>query len=436
MLAALRRLALASVVVVGLAGVARAEGDLAGEWVHAIEGGEMKLSLRADGTFSFEGMEGRWKGDSKHLELAAATGESTTYDVRLEKDQLTLTGGDLGGAACVFSRKGGAPAKPAASPAPAKPETPSTEKPATPAPEGEKAVPDLSRRPQAVPKDLKKLEPKFSGKTRVVKAPTFEVTLPESWTFQEAQRGGVQILSANPGLAPTEILKQQITFWVYPVPLAEIDKGFQERVKAHASEADPLFQGNGLSLQRKKTEVLDAPGGLVARLDYEGTISNQFVQGQRATGLLAVSQRKMYDVAVTIVTLEGNSKDGTDDALAILDSIKCFLKDRDQELEKKIVGQWVVPSKTGNSFETYQFFEDGTYKWHYESSYSGSIKDSGGNETANWGTASQNDEAGRYEIRGDIIFFVSKRGEQGLRILAGQKDGKPAITIGSKTFVR
>src|SRR5262249_9621402 len=153
----------------------------------------------------------------------------------------------------------------------------------------------------------------------------------------------------------------------------EIESGFKERVDRGASGADQLFQGNGLAMERKKLAILDAPGGLMARLDYSGTLSNQFVQAQKTTGLLAVVQRKMYDVAVTIVTLEGNTKDWTDDALAVLDSTKTFLKDRDAETERKIVGQWLVPSKTGNTWETYTFFENGTYKWHYESSYTGQL---------------------------------------------------------------
>jgi hypothetical protein len=79
---------------------------------------------------------------------------------------------------------------------------------------------------------------------------------------------------------------------------------------------------------------------------------------------------------------------------------------------------------------------NGTYKWHYESSHTGSVKDSGGNTTATWGTASQDGETGHYQIRDTFIFFVSKRGEQGLAFRLWVEKGKPHMRIGNTTLVR
>jgi hypothetical protein len=426
-----RRFAIAVPIVVALApAVARAQ-DLAGEWVFSTQGGgEQTLSLRADGSFEWAGMRGTWKASAGKLTLNGD--EPLLYDAKLSGNTLTLTGGDLAAGGCVFTRRGAKPA-PAAPPA-VKTEPPKTDPAAPAAP----AAPELSRKPQEVPVGAKKFVPRFSGPTRTFKAATCEVTVPESWSFVPGEKDGVSFLQVNPGLAATDVLRQQIIFWVKPVKLAEIEVGLKERVEKHAVEADALFHSNGLSLARKKTEVLDAPNGLLARLDYDGTLSNQFVQGQRATGLIAVAQRKMYDVAVTIVTLEGNAKDSTDDALAVLDSAKCFLnKDRDVAFEQKILGPWILPSKTGNVWETYEFFANGTYKWHHESSYTGQFKDAGGTQTGYWGTANQNDESGRYEIRGDVLFFSSDRGEQGLHVNLGvDAKGRTALTIGSHTFVK
>src|SRR5207253_1871320 len=127
--------------------------------------------------------------------------------------------------------------------------------------------------------------PKFKGATKVAKDKACEVTVPESWSFQTGEKDGTQIIGVNPGLAPTDVMKQQIIFWVRPVPRAEIELGLQARVEKGASLVDTLFNGNGMAMKREKTEVLDAPNGLIARLDYKGTLSNQFVQGQKATGV-------------------------------------------------------------------------------------------------------------------------------------------------------
>jgi hypothetical protein len=422
-----RSLLVATIVVVASSSAARAD-ELTGEWIHSDAQGEIKLSLKADGSFELATSTGKWTSEPGKLILVSSSGDETlVYTAKVEGDKLALSGGDLGDVPIVWTRHGEKPKSPEPRKAdgePAKPE----EKP---------MGADLSRRPQAVPADAKKLAPKFSTKTRTVKAPSCEITLPESWTLTPGEKDGVAFLSVNPGLQATDVLRQQIVFWVRPLKLAEIESGFKDRVEKGAAGADALFQGSGLSMERKKLEIHDAPGGLLARLDYAGTLTNQFVQGQKASGLLAVVQRKMYDVAVTIVTLEGNEKDWTGDALAVLDSTKCFLKDRDAELEKKIAGTWLVPSKTGNTTETYQFMADGTYKWHYESSYTGTLKDPGGFQAGAWGTSSQNDEAGRYEIRGDLIFFVSNRGEQGLRVALGANEkGTATLTIGSKTFLK
>ncbi|MBI3726325.1 hypothetical protein HY251_20560 [bacterium] len=405
-------------VAVSLAAPARAD-DLAGEWIFRGHGGEVRLLLRADGTYVFEASKGKWKRDGARLVFTPSEEEETSYDLSLDGDKMTLSGGDLG-APVTFTRKG--------------------ERPKASSPEDEKAkaaMDSFSRKPQGAPRETTKLTPKFSGKTKTVKDKSCEVTVPESWTFQSQEKDGVTIMSVNPGLQATDIMKQQIIFWVAPVKHSEIDKGFRDRVDEGADKVDPLFNSNGVSMKREKTAILDAPGGLIARLDYKGTLTNQFVQGQKATGLFALSQRKMYDVAVSIVTLDGNEKDNTDEALAVLDSMKCLLKDRDPEKEKEILGSWIVPSKTGNTWETYDFAKDGTYKWHYESSYSGTFKNAGGDQTGAWGTAGQDDETGRYEIRGDIIFFVSKKGEQGQRFEIGVDDkGKTFLRVGNTKFLK
>ncbi len=284
---------------------------------------------------------------------------------------------------------------------------------------------------------MKKLELKFKSKTREVKTEQLRVLVPETWSFPKTDRqaSGLEVIVCNPGYKMGETAKHQVIFLVSPLKPSEVSKGFKDRVEAGAKVVDEqIFPG----WKREKLQVLDAQHGLIARLDYTGEINNQFVHGQKAAGFCAVTQRKNYDVAAVVVSLKEAAGELDDDVLSVLDSIELKLADRETETEKKIQGTWLVPSKTGNTWEQYTFGQDGSYKWHYESSYSGTLKDGGGAQTGAWGTASQDDETGRYEIRGDIIYFTSKeKGEQGATFeLATDEKGKAFLRIGGRKFYR
>lgn len=421
-------------IVLGSAAPARAD-DLAGEWIAKNELGiEMKLVFKADGTYEFLGEGGTWKRDGARLTLKSSDPEdpASTYKLDLKGDKLTLSGGDLENPV-TFSRTG---AKPAAPPEEKKEEKKGEdEKKVGEDEKAKEALRSFSREPKGAPKSTVKLTPKFKSKTKTLKDPEdkWSLTVPESWTLIPGEKDNVRTLTVNPGLQATDIVKHQIIYWVVPIPPSQVDKGFKERVDEGAAMVDKLF---GSGLKREKTEILDAPGGLVARLDYDGTLSNDNVQNIPAVGTCAVTQRKMYYVLLTIVSMKEVAGEHIDDALAMLDSVQVKMKDRDPEAEKAIVGQWIVPSKTGNTWETYAFGADGTYRWHYESSYSGTFKDPGGSQTGAWGTAGQNDEAGKYEVRGDIIFFTSDKGEQGSIYSTWTNATGTWLRVGKTTFKR
>ena len=438
--------AVAVAFVLLAAAPARAD-ELAGEWLKKIEGGEMRLVLKADGSYSFEGQTGTWKREAGKLILAPSDtpGETLAYKLALAGDRLTLSEGDFKEAA-VFTRAGAAPA----SAPPGKDAKPAGNEPtnghggsgAEPpnrkdgdAPVKQDEAP--SREKQGAPREVKKLELKFKSKTREIKSEKLRVLLPETWTFPQTERkpSGLEVLVCNPGYKQGETAKHQVIFLVNPLKPSEIAKGFKDRVEAGAKVVDEqVFTG----WKREKLHVLEAAHGLIARLDYSGEINNQFVRGQKAVGVCAVTQRKNYDVAAVIVSLKEAAGELDDDVLSVLDSIELALPDREVETEKKIQGTWLVPSKTGNTWEQYTLGADGGYRWHYESSYSGQLKDGGGAQTGAWGTASQEDETGRFEIRGDIIYFTSKeKGEQGATFEQGTDEkGKAFLRIGGRKFYR
>lgn len=333
---------------------------------------------------------------------------------------MTITG-LMGGMTLHFVRGG----------AGATPDKPGTTDPA-PGAEEKPKMEDLSRPPQGAPKGVTKFEPKFKSKTKAWKDDQgkYEATFPETWTAMGAgENDSVKYLALNPDPSQTTV-QAAVTYYMVPVPTSDLDKGFQDRVRDSQAKIDQLFPG----FTRDKTEILDAPNGLICRMTYSGQLTNAYGTNDVVV-LCAITQRKMWYAAVNVVTTKARAGEFDDDALAALDSIAVHVKDRDTDAEKAIVGQWVVPSKTGNSFEYYQFNADGTYVWHHEWSYTGETTHTDGGYTA-FGVAGQGDEQGRYEIRDDIIFFESKSGEQGALYRTWNENGKVYLKVGKTTFRR
>jgi hypothetical protein len=120
----------------------------------------------------------------------------------------------------------------------------------------------------------------------------------------------------------------------------------------------------------------------------------------------------------------------------VLDAITIAVKERDPESERALVGQWVVPTKTGSSWETYTFSPDGTYVYSFESSHTGQIKNYLGELTATWGTANQNGDRGRWQIRGDLLVLFGTRGEQIYVFALGHNGRCPTLKVVSANFIR
>ena len=60
---------------------------------------------------------------------------------------------------------------------------------------------------------------------------------------------------------------------------------------------------------------------------------------------------------------------------------------------------WITTT-TSTSSAVY-LYPDGTYSDHYEASYSGNFEDGGGNNTGNWGAGGQQNQRGRWSVRGN-----------------------------------
>ena len=173
---------------------------------------------------------------------------------------------------------------------------------------------------------------------------------------------------------------------------------------------------------------------MIARYDYSGQL-----QGTPAAAVCAITERQgdYYLMAKTSAAAKKN--EWTDDALAMLDSIRVAPLARNRPMERAISvhGGWVIPSSSGNSFTTYHFGLDGTYAYHSESSYSGSSKNQYGDVTSSYGTSGNSSERGRYECWSDEIrFWPQGKPREIYKISTWKNGGKVYLKVGGQTFVR
>jgi hypothetical protein len=226
-------------------------------------------------------------------------------------------------------------------------------------------------------------------------------------------------------------VKHTIAYLLVPIPTAQLGLSLDEAVKTHGSQVDALFTG----FQRTGSRMSSGAGGPIARFDYAGALQTQ-IGFQPAVGVCAVTFRKIYSLVLTLVSLREVAGQHDDDALAVLDSLTIDVKDRDPDAERAIVGQWVIPNKTGNSLEYYTFQPDGTFAYHFEASHTGSVRNYLGETTASWGTASQDGDAGRWSVRGDLLVLAGRGGER-IHVFALGHDGRrQTLRIGSAQYVR
>jgi small-conductance mechanosensitive channel len=80
-----------------------ARESLVGDWTAAVGTGSVELSIGGDGQFSLDGTSGEWSVEDDTLRLQSKDAE-VSYQFTVDKDQLTLSGGDLA-QAMTFSRK-------------------------------------------------------------------------------------------------------------------------------------------------------------------------------------------------------------------------------------------------------------------------------------------------------------------------------------------
>lgn len=421
-----------SLLLVAVAPSVLAADELVGEWTGS---NGITIAFREDGAFALGDMKGKWHRSGATLTLTDAEGDADSYQVAVNGDRLTLSGTNLP-SALVFERKGKRPA-PAAAPggfrrALEKALAGAETKPV----EGKPDAAALSRPPQETPKDVKKLVPKFKSATKELKDPEGKYTfkVPEKWTFTVGQDANARYSIVNPGYAATDVAKHQIVYWLVPILPSDASKGFKDRVEEGARKLDQAYP----TFKRGATEVLEAPSGLIGRVHYSGTMSTAYVQNAAVVSQVAVRQIKHYYLAVTIVSLKEAAGELDDDALAVLDAAEIVVKDRDREAEQRLVGGWVIPTKGGHSLETYQFNADGTYRWDFEGSVTATYKDPFDSTKirAEASAASYDGEVGRYEVRGETIYFVSNKGEQGSFYRIWQEGGKTWLQVGKAKFVR
>ncbi len=430
-------LAAAPAIVLALAATSFASDALVGEWVGKNGGVDMRVVFRQDGTFELADMKGKWRRDGTKLALVDEDGDAETYHVELQGDRLSISGGDLEGA-LTFTRQGKREAVPGPTPPPKKAGFREALERALADAATKPAAPELSRRPQEKLEGVKKYTPKFKSATKEIKDAEGKYTfkVPEKWTIlNSGQDANARWAAVNPGYGPMDTAKHQIVFWQVPVLPADAGKGFKERVEEGARKLDQLYP----TFKRGKTEIFDAPNGLIGRVEYSGNLTNEIVQNAAVVSSVAVRQVKHYYLACTILSLKEAAGELDDDALAVLDAAVLVLKDRDPEAEKRLVGTWVVPSKSTkehSSLETYQFNADGTYRWDFEGSVLVTAKSSDGDYLGHAGAASVDHEQGRYEVRGDTIYFVSNKGEQGCFYRTWADEKRRYLQVGRATFVR
>jgi hypothetical protein len=431
----LRPALFAPVVLFAVASLALASDALVGDWAGENNGVEMTVHFRADGTFELADMKGKWRRDGQKLTLVDEDDDAETYRVEIQGDRLSLSGGDLP-RALTFKRKG----QREAAPAPRKPGFKEALERALAGAETKPAAAPLSRPPQAKLEGVKKYTPKFKSATKEIKDAEGKYTfkVPEKWTLLDSgQDANARWAAVNPGYGPGDIAKHQIVFWQVPVLPADAAKGFTERVEEGARKLDQLYP----TFKRGKTEIFDAPNGLIGRVEYSGNLTNELVQNAPVVSSVAVRQVKHYYLAVTILSLKEAAGELDDDALAVLDAAVLVLKDRDREAEKALVGTWVVPTKQkahASSLETYQFNADGTFRWDFEGSVVATYRDPTDSTVirAQASAASVDQEVGRYEIRGDTIYFTSNKGEQGCFYRTWTEGTRRFLQVGRATFVR
>jgi hypothetical protein len=260
--------------------------------------------------------------------------------------------------------------------------------------------------------------------TRTLTDPTTgsALTVPASWSLIPGQNGNIRFARIIPGYGPTDIVQHEIMLFQTPVPPAELGLTMHERIQRFGADVDRLFGG----LTRTGARVLDREHGPIARLDYDG---------QHAVGFAAGTLRASSFLLATVVSLPAVAGQLDEQVLAMLDS--AVVRGLDPAIARQgIVGQWVVPAKGGTSLEIYTFHPDGSYVYHFESSHTGSVKNYLGDTTATWGTAAQDDDAGRWAIQGDCLVLTGRRGSESHLFRLWDEGGKRHLQIGTATFVR
>ncbi len=271
----------------------------------------------------------------------------------------------------------------------------------------------------------------FRSRTRTIDAGPVKLTTPETWTLVPAEKDNVRVLTAIPYTSPTDIVKHTIAYLLVPIPTADLGVGLADLCRRNGHEMDALFTG----FQRTGARMLEGANGAIARFDYQGALSTQ-MGFQPAVAFCGVTLRKIYSLVVTVVSLREVATQHDDDALAVLDALTIDVKEKDPDAERAIAGQWVIPSKTGSSLEYYTFKPDGTYVYHFESSHTGQLRNYLGETTASWGTASQDGDAGRWSVRGDLLVLAGRSGERIQVFTLGDDGRRQTLRIGSATFVR
>jgi hypothetical protein len=373
----LQTLGLAVVATILSAGQVMAD-ELAGQWTTNINGQQVAMTLRSDGSADFMGTPGRWQAANGQIVVASAQGQ---LQGAVQNGQLVFV---YNGQQFVWTRAGGGPAAPQPGPAPA----------AAPAPAPEKGAP--FKPAKVLPG--RKVTPEHSQ---------MSFTMPKDWTGAWTQMGNMPVYAIQvPGMQAKAMLgaTAKVLGNERGLPMPTLLSQGARLVWGQAAAGAPLL-----------TETFTVNGRAAGRSIYRATIphpsTGQMVEAEGYLGLVVIDDFAFGVIGLYEAAQADNLRPGLDTMLASLSGTP---PPRNRQMEGQIAGCWEAgtgtgpsTSKKGSAFTSayLRIAPDGTY------SRKGGVSVSTANDAAyGGGVSSEHGERGTFMIHGAMITWLPAGG--------------------------
>ena len=199
---------------------------------------------------------------------------------------------------------------------------------------------------------------------------------------------------------------------VLPHILSNIQQVQQQMQEGLSEEGVQLYPTGGLQ-----------PSGNLIVGEYSGVVNNEQV---KAHGIGTLSPYGSGAFIIAISTPDKYSNELSITAEAIAKKMQYF-KVEVSDLMRQFAGTWT--NYTTNTATKITLAPNGNYFENYEASYSGNFRDGLGNDTGNWGTASQDQGQGRWTVSGNrqqgkIVIRLKDGGENVLEYKVHEEKGQ------------